>query len=116
MVKRVAALAVLVLCGLAVMAGMGSPAQARVFVGIGVGVPAFYPAPYYYPPYYYAPPPVVYTPPPVYYVNPPAPAPSGPASTSSQYWYYCDDPQGYYPYVAQCNAAWRQVAPQPAGH
>jgi hypothetical protein len=48
-------------------------AEARVFVGVGVGVPVYYPPPpvYYYPPppqVYYAPPPVVYTPapPPVY--------------------------------------------------
>jgi len=45
---------------------IGSPAQARVFVGIGVPFygPAFYPPPAYYPPpVYYAPPPAVYAPP-----------------------------------------------------
>jgi hypothetical protein len=51
------------------------PAAARVFVGVGIGVPV-YPPPYYYPPppvyyppprvYYAPPPPVVYAPPPVY--------------------------------------------------
>ena len=25
------------------------------------------------------------------------------------YWYYCPDPPGYYPYVAQCNTAWQTV-------
>ena len=25
------------------------------------------------------------------------------------YWYYCADPPGYYPYVAQCNTAWQTV-------
>ncbi len=58
-----------------------SPAEseARVFVGVGIGVPYFgywpgyYPAPYYYPPpVYYAPPPVYYAPPQVY-----APAQAG---------------------------------------
>lgn len=39
-----------------------SAAQARVFVGIGLGVPG---------PFYYAPPPVVYAPPPVVYAAPP---------------------------------------------
>ena len=55
----------------------GGPAQARVFVGIGLPFygPGFYPPPVYYPPppvylppppAYYAPPPVVYTPPQTY--------------------------------------------------
>jgi len=55
----------------AVMLGLAaSPAQARVFIGIGVPFfgpgyyPGYYPAPYYYPPpVYYAPPPVAYSPP-----------------------------------------------------
>jgi len=29
---------------------------------------------------------------------------------SSQTWYYCSDPAGYYPYVTQCNTGW-QTAP-----
>jgi hypothetical protein len=29
---------------------------------------------------------------------------------SSQTWYYCSDPAGYYPYVTQCNTGW-QAAP-----
>jgi len=32
--------------------------------------------------------------------------------TASQYWYYCSDPAGYYPYVTQCNTGWQTV---PAG-
>jgi hypothetical protein len=28
---------------------------------------------------------------------------------SSQTWYYCSDPAGYYPYVTQCNAGWQAV-------
>ena len=28
---------------------------------------------------------------------------------SSQNWYYCWDPAGYYPYVAQCNTGWQAV-------
>ena len=27
----------------------------------------------------------------------------------SQYWYYCSDPPGYYPYVTQCNVQWQPV-------
>jgi hypothetical protein len=30
----------------------------------------------------------------------------------SQYWYYCHDPAGYYPYVTRCSVAWQPV---PAG-
>lgn len=26
-------------------------------------------------------------------------------------WYYCARPQGYYPYVKNCNTAWRAVLP-----
>ena len=28
---------------------------------------------------------------------------------SSENWYYCSDPAGYYPYVAQCNTGWQAV-------
>ena len=50
-------------------------ADARVFIGVGFGFPAFgfgfpYYAPYYYPPYYA--PPAYYYPPPLGYVPPPA--------------------------------------------
>ena len=54
--------------------------------------------PYVYPPVAVAPPPV--------YVQPPPPQP---------YWYYCDNPPGYYPYVQQCSGGWRQVNPVPPG-
>ena len=33
----------------------------------------------------------------------------GYSQPSSQTWYYCSDPAGYYPYVAQCNAGWQAV-------
>jgi hypothetical protein len=33
---------------------------------------------------------------------------SGQPSTS-QNWYYCPDPAGYYPYVTQCNTGWQTV-------
>ena len=28
------------------------------------------------------------------------------------YWYYCPDPEGYYPYVKQCPLGWMQVVPR----
>ena len=30
-----------------------------------------------------------------------------------QYWYYCQAPQGYYPYVQQCPGGWQKVLPTP---
>lgn len=94
----------LVLGGL-ILAGFAafspSPAQARVFVGVGIGVPFYYPPAYYYgPPVVYAPPPVVYSQPQVTYTQP-----------ATQYWYYCDAARGYYPYVNSCPGGWRQVQP-----
>jgi len=73
----------LLLCGLAVVAGLGvdkAAAHSSVFVGVGVGAPVYpYYHPYYYHPYYgwpptvaYVPPPVIYSPPPVVYAPPPA--------------------------------------------
>ena len=32
----------------------------------------------------------------------------------TNYWHYCRNPEGYYPYVKQCAGGWLQVAPQPA--
>src|SRR5205807_7887443 len=32
---------------------------------------------------------------------------------SAQNWYFCDNPQGYYPYVASCNGTWRAVPTTP---
>jgi hypothetical protein len=34
---------------------------------------------------------------------------SGYSQPASQNWYYCSDPAGYYPYVAQCNTGWQAV-------
>ncbi|HET8575693.1 MAG TPA: hypothetical protein VFO18_01245 [Methylomirabilota bacterium] len=86
---------------------------ARVFIGPGIffGAPFVYPYtypyayrytyPYAYPYPVYSPPAVVEAPPPVY------------AQPQPQYWYYCQDAQGYYPYVSQCPGGWLQVAPSP---
>lgn len=30
------------------------------------------------------------------------------------YWYYCDNPHGYYPYVRVCPRGWQQVPAQPS--
>ena len=82
------AAAALALC--AALAGFAShPAQARVFVGVGIPFygPGFYPPPYYYPPpppvYYAPPPPVVYAPPQVY--APPPPPGAGQSCYAASY-------------------------------
>ena len=55
-------------------------------------------------PYYYAAPPVTVQQAPVYLQ--PAPPVEEP-----QYWYYCQNPQGYYPYIQQCSKGWMKVVP-----
>jgi len=78
---------------------------------------SYYGAPYYgYPyydyPYYAYPPAVVTVPssPPTYVEQPQrAPDPDG-----QRYWYWCGEPQGYYPTVRECPGGWTPVAPQPS--
>src|SRR5271165_518649 len=36
-------------------------------------------------------------------------SPDNSQPSSSQTWYYCSDPAGYYPYVTQCNTGWQAV-------
>lgn len=80
------------------------------------GYPYYYGSPYGYgygSSYYYNPPVVVTSPPPPpVYIEQAAPAPD-PADKT--YWYYCTDPQGYYPYVRDCKVQWQTVEPVPAG-
>lgn len=84
--------------------------------------PRYYYPPEYYPPVVVAPPPApVYIErtdiPPVLTMPPPtpaaAPAPVAPpvVAAPESYWYYCSDPQGYYPYVKSCPLGWQKVAP-----
>jgi hypothetical protein len=80
-------------------------AFARVGVIVDIPFPGYYyPYPY---PYY---PPVVVAPaqPPVYIEQQPA------APQPGSYWYHCNTPEGYYPYVKACPSGWQQVAPTPA--
>jgi hypothetical protein len=62
----------------------------------------FYPEPVYPYPTYVPPAVIVQQPPPMPQGLPPA-----------QSWYYCDNPKGYYPYVASCGTAWREVPTTP---
>ncbi len=65
--------------------------------------------PFYYPLYYYPPTVIMPTKPPVYIQQ------AQPVQPQTSYWYYCQDPDGYYPYVRNCPGGWLQVAPQPPG-
>ena len=79
------------------------------FGGYGFGYPFYYPPSYYYPPTV-----IVPTTPPVYIQQQQA-QPAQPAQPQTNYWYYCQNPDGYYPYVKSCPGGWLQVAPQPPG-
>ena len=47
-------------------------------------------------------------------VQPPPPAPVYVQPTADpNYWYYCENPRGYYPYIGQCPGGWMKVVPQP---
>lgn len=115
---------------LATLAGSTAWAHGRARVGVYVGVPGvsfvspyhYYPR-YYYPRYYYSYPPYYYYPAAPLVVTPPAPPvyiekgqQQAEAAPSSNYWYYCQNPQGYYPYVKECPGGWQQVAPRPPAH
>jgi hypothetical protein len=67
----------------------------------------FYPEPVYPFPTYVPPPVVVAEPPAVMVPQPPTGRPP------AQYWYYCYNPPGYYPYVPACTGPWRPVPAAP---
>ncbi len=62
-----------------------------------------FPVPIYPFPTYVPPAVVVQQPPPASTILPP-----------SQFWYHCDNPQGYYPYVPVCNGPWREMSATPS--
>ena len=112
--------------------GFGRP-HSHVGVGIGFGfgyLAGSYPyhAPYYPPvygypygyPYTYSPygyyPPTIVIPaqPPVYIEQSPPVEQSPQAGTAAVgSWYFCRNPEGYYPYVKECPAGWQAVAATP---
>ena len=96
--------------------GRGYP---NVGFGIYLGGPGWWGPRYYYPyPYYYAYPPVTVPPvvtvpasPPVYIER--GDTQAAPEQGATNWWYYCANPSGYYPYVKQCPGGWQRVSPQP---
>jgi hypothetical protein len=89
--------------------------KTKVFVGgsFWVGPPPYWGPPsgpsfwgpryYYGAPVFYGPPPVVVPQPPVYIQR---------GSEDSDYWYYCENPQGFYPYIKSCPGGWLKVVPE----
>ena len=69
--------------------------------------------PSYASPYYSQPPVIIHQQAPNVYVQPaPQYAPAPPAPESN-YWYFCRESNGYYPYVKQCPQGWMKVVPTP---
>jgi hypothetical protein len=99
----------------------GEAGRTRVYVGAhfgfghpgGWGPPAYPYGGYWHRPVVVAPPPPVY-----YYAGPPVifpPAPPvyvRPEPEESDYWYYCENARGYYPYVRACPGGWMKVVPE----
>jgi len=107
--RKVIGCSALVVLVLLLASPVPSEARGHVFFNFGVPLwvgPGYWgPGPWWGPPYYYyGSPPVIIQQPPVY--EQPAPPAQAPA-----YWYYCQNPQGYYPYIQQCPNGWMQVVP-----
>jgi hypothetical protein len=85
-------------------------ASVGVFIAAPLFLPRYFDAPFY--DYYYYNPPLVSAPSaPTTYIQQRT---AGPSDDEGQgYWYYCGDPQGYYPYLQQCPGGWQQVSPTP---
>jgi hypothetical protein len=94
--------------------GHGNTYSTRIWMGPGWawgqgwwGLPAhpYYP---YYPYYsYYPASATVVDPAPPTYAQPSTP------SNGDSYWYYCQDPPGFYPYVKECPEGWMKVVLEP---
>ena len=110
-----AILAVLLAVALPPAAGAGNGhSNTRVYIGgsLWLGPPAWGPAYYgpgYWGPRYYYPPPAYYAPAPV--IVQPAPQYVERTQPDADYWYYCENPRGYYPYVRSCPGGWLRVVP-----
>ena len=93
----------------------GHRGNTGVFIGLGLSG-AYLGGPWawgaydtwpFYDGYYYAPESAALSP---TYLEHDAPAVS--PQQGEAFWYYCDSPSGYYPYVQNCPAGWQRVQPQ----
>lgn len=97
--------------------GVGGYYNNPGFYGSGFYGPGFYgyraygyPGPFFNAPIYSYPPTIVVPVTPPVYIQREQPRPVQP---QTNYWHYCQDPEGYYPYVKNCPGGWLPVAPQP---
>ncbi|GJL72241.1 MAG: hypothetical protein NMNS01_14400 [Nitrosomonas sp.] len=95
--------------------GGHSHGHSHVYLGFNYGGfydPGFYGYgyPFYYPPYYAYPPTVIVPTEPPVYIQKEQPQPAQP---QANFWYYCENPDGYYPYVKKCPNGWQPVSPHP---
>lgn len=73
----------------------------------GYGYRPYYRSPFYgYPSYYQRSVPAA----PIVYIQREA---VKSVQTQTNYWHYCRNPEGYYPYVKKCPEGWLKVTPQP---
>lgn len=80
--------------------------------GFYSGFPRAYYFPYYPPPYYAYPPAILTVPAqPQVYIQKDSSQKN--QQLPANYWYYCRNPDGYYPYIRECPGGWQQVAPLP---
>jgi hypothetical protein len=81
--------------------------------GWGPAYPAY---PVFPPPAVVVPPPVIVTPPspPIYVERPVEPAPAEAGPPPAGFWYWCAEPEGWHPQVADCPAGWQAVPPRAA--
>lgn len=90
--------------GLAYHGWHGGHGHVGVWIGPGWG-PGWWGYPSYpYYPYYTAPPVVIQQQPDTYIQQ-------TPQSETPSYWYFCREPEGYYPYVKKCPKGWLRVVP-----
>ena len=85
-----------------------------VYWGAPIYRPYYFPGPYLYADPFYSPAPVIIerAPPPVYIEQGQVAVETAPETTN--YWHYCRETKGYYPYVKECPGGWQKVLPQPA--
>jgi hypothetical protein len=118
--KRTILVFIVLLTLLMTVAWVSHAGHTRVVIGgsVWLGPPPYWgPAPgawcgpryYYGGPVYYAPPPVIIHRPPVYVQPQHVYVQRG--QEESNYWYYCDNPQGFYPYIKSCPGGWMKVVP-----
>ena len=105
---------ILILAGTVPSYAHGHRSHFRGEVWIGQGWDPWWPSAYPYYPYYsyypyynpyYWDAPVVTEPQQQEYIAP------APKQDEDSYWYFCQNPKGYYPYVKRCPSGWMKVVP-----